>query len=772
MRYDETIRTEDGEASQRGGATTNRASGGGWSAALACGLVASIALGAPSELGAEPPEDGSSQSETSNDGADEGKREISELSLESLKNPEVETASRKKEPVDEAPAPVTVITSEMIRQINARSLSEVLVTYVPGWTDIEDHNEANVAARGVYASSQQKFLVMLNGHRLNSRAYSMANPDPGIGIEPEKVKQIEVLRGPGSAVYGNVALTGVVNIITKSADEMDGGTAAIGGGSHGQATGSFAYGAPLGDEDDEIGEITTWGKVYRSTGERRRIAPDDTYNAVEPDGATQAILDGYFERPSYDFGFELEVGDFTLLADTRYSKKTSPFTDGGLKGEAFSYNSARPYWGTRAGLSSRRTHLSLSYDTSLGDQVHLSGKVYHDTDDLRVALSIAPESNTGGHIGWRDEDYGQRLTLTLDYDFGIGSGSLMFGEQIDFMRVYDSKFMVFPNGTHGQGEVVSDQSTPLLEKGHEVKYSGFVQLKHRFSEQWLLNLGSRYDFIDRHKDKTLSALSPRAAAIFQPGDQTNLKLSYARSFVDAPYWYRYNSIPSYRGGAELEPEKLTSVQLTPSFSFLDEKLKLRTNFYWNDYTDVTFPDDNAGPDEPIYRSSGRVQMAGAEQEIAYLQQDLRLRANFSYIRALSSKDYFDTDNVEPPFIENISPVTASLVADFRPLWFTYDDLWLNFNGRFRSKQKSPITLGGRRENAPDRFNRPNHEVAPAFILDTGFRLERLFVDGLALRGTVYNVLDTDYRQAGSTPWPYPQPGRWFLANLEYDFGHL
>jgi iron complex outermembrane receptor protein len=126
---------------------------------------------------------------------------------------EVEVASGYNEPLTEVPVPVTVINSKMITNIGGKTLKDVLVTYVPGITFVQDQNEVNVAGRGVYGSSQQKMLILLNGHRLNSRAYSMANPDYSISLDKDKC--IEVHRAPGSSLYGNVALSAVINIITK-----------------------------------------------------------------------------------------------------------------------------------------------------------------------------------------------------------------------------------------------------------------------------------------------------------------------------------------------------------------------------------------------------------------------------------------------------------------------------------------------------------------------------------------------------------------------------
>ena len=86
----------------------------------------------------------------------------------------VVSASKTAEPVKEAPVPVTLISADMIQRSGARNLRDLLAWYVPGMSMVTDHNEYNISMRGVYASSQQKILIMLNGHRLNGRTYSEA----------------------------------------------------------------------------------------------------------------------------------------------------------------------------------------------------------------------------------------------------------------------------------------------------------------------------------------------------------------------------------------------------------------------------------------------------------------------------------------------------------------------------------------------------------------------------------------------------------------------
>ena len=159
----------------------------------------------------------------------------------------ITTASSQAEPLAEVPVPTTLITAEMIHDSGARNLQEVLAAYVPGMNVVDCNDDINIAMRGVYSSTQEKILIMLNGHRLNSYATNTAAPDFSISLE--QVKQIEVLRGPASSLYGDVALTGVVNIITKQGADVDGIQAKAGVGNYGQIKADAVIGKRYFDID-------------------------------------------------------------------------------------------------------------------------------------------------------------------------------------------------------------------------------------------------------------------------------------------------------------------------------------------------------------------------------------------------------------------------------------------------------------------------------------------------------------------------------------------
>ena len=159
--------------------------------------------------------------------------DLDQVNLSDLLDIKIESASKQSEPWAEVPVPVTVVTKDMIKASGVRTVGDALVLFVPGYTYSQDRNESLFAVRGIYATAQQKVLVLVNGHRINSRSYLTGTADYGIALH--NLERIEVLRGPGSSLYGNVALSGVVNLITKKGKDVHGHMVEVGAGNFGQA---------------------------------------------------------------------------------------------------------------------------------------------------------------------------------------------------------------------------------------------------------------------------------------------------------------------------------------------------------------------------------------------------------------------------------------------------------------------------------------------------------------------------------------------------------
>ena len=152
-----------------------------------------------------------------------------------LKQPVISSASKRLQRLKEAPADATVLSGESLRRLGYRTLAEAL-DGVLGFRVVRDRAYDNVAVRGLQllGDVNTRVLILLDGHTLNSAdtlAESMIGEDFGIPLE--RVERLEIIRGPASALYGNTAFMGMVNVITRP--PTGGAEAAL----EGQARGGF-----------------------------------------------------------------------------------------------------------------------------------------------------------------------------------------------------------------------------------------------------------------------------------------------------------------------------------------------------------------------------------------------------------------------------------------------------------------------------------------------------------------------------------------------------
>jgi iron complex outermembrane receptor protein len=672
-----------------------------------------------------------------------------EMEVEDLMKIVIVSASQQHETLDEVPVPVTVISDEMIRNSGAKNLRDLLALFVPNMSIVQDHNEMNIAMRGVYASSQQKILMMLNGHRLNSRSYSEANPNYSISLE--KIKRIEILRGPASSLYGNVALTAVINIVTKSGDDVNGAQVEVGGGNYGQKKLALLYGEEFSPKKD----VLIWANFYQADGQKVAVAKENDYSANPKDGF--ALLESNRDKPSFDAGFNLKSGKFNFLGNLRYGKTTEPFSSGGVTGEVYNVEDYRKINGLTPGLGTGFAHLDVKYDSDLGKKkkMNISINPYFDHAFVEGIIILNPANKQAGFISWKEYSTGFIAQTAYNYESALGKGNVLFGTQVDHFFMYDSQFLT---GANGEFTAVTDKKdAKLLSTGGETIFSGFFQAKHFFSDKFITNLGFRYDEKDRFMGDNIRNFSPRLALIYLHNDKFNVKFSYSSSFVDAPYWYRYNSLASYKGSSNLLPEKLSSWQFTPSFKFFEGRFFYHLNIFYNQLSDFIYRVPNAQGEEPRYRNAGILTSWGIEHEIAFTSKYVKIRAVAGQQYALDAKDYPRKGNE----IGNIPSLSAVINADLTPFQ-SFSAFKIHADGRYYSSQHAPIfrtMLNGAS------FENLDNRIAAYTVFSLGLRLDDW--KGFVVDVRVFNAGDALYQAGGSVNFPYPQAGRWFLFTLGY-----
>lgn len=679
--------------------------------------------------------------------------------IERLKRGEeatITTASQQAESIEEAPVPVTLITEEMIKVIGARTLKDVLLAYVPGITSVESSNEVNVAMHGVYSGGQEKILIMLNGQRMNARVTNKAAPDYSISLE--KVKQIEVLRGPASSLYGNVALMAVVNLITKDGSEINGVEASVGFGNFKQKKGSILFGTRFINMD-----FMAWGTIYASDGQKRFVAAEKSVGPNPHDG--YAWTEAYNRLPSYDFGFNFKWWKLSLSFNQRYGKKVPVYADVYTSmGSLYDYNKYRVIDGEGPGHGMSFTHAGLLYSDKFNN-CSFNIEAYFDLNKSNLYSIIGDEvegNATDGSVyysalqimKWSEFSIGGTATLNYSYpQIGhLGKGNILAGLQMEYMRLYGTEGLLGSDYTN----ITTYWPTDAFRLGGESTYSPFIQLKHYFNEKLILNSGVRYDIKRRVNKKMKSSISPRVSFIYLPNKKINLKLNYGRSFVDAPYFYRYNQSPSYQGPEDMEPEYMEAIQVSFNYQPIPG-LSYNGVLFYNNLEGLIYRDNAAKSDEPHYINGGKLKVFGIENVLEYQRPRFRANFNMTYQSALSGENY----NLSGHQIYNVPNWFMNATLSGNLVHKTDHKFWLYANGRLIGKQLSPIDniqIGG--NTVVDM----NYQLPIVFTMNLG---ARYYFHNVELELTTYNLFDKTYYQGGSTLVPYIQQGFSILGTVRY-----
>ncbi len=700
----------------------------------------------------------------------------------------ISTASNQAESLAEVPVPTTLITAEMIANSGARNLQEVLAAYVPGMNIIDCNDDINIAMRGIYSHTQEKILIMLNGHRLNSYATNTAAPDFSISLE--KVKQIEVLRGPASSLYGDVALTGVVNIITKQGADVDGIRAKVGAGNHGQIKADAIFGKRYFDID-----LLVWGSAYRNSGDR-------------PIG----------KHPSYDFGLQLGYKGLQFMYDTHFSQVAAPFTMGSAampydRGRYITQNGYGPSFATSSrhadlGFSHQLGKLSLKYSATYDKSDMTRYQVLGDEPSPELAWSlplptymIAAFDTLGGlsrYVNGQEQDFGFHLKGNYAYTLGAKQkGNISFGAEYSHFQLDDIRYQIGYNFVETFSE---EGKIREIGKGSENSANVYLQLKHQwdvslfsYRSSLLLNAGMRFDYKNRYDDTQVRELSPRVALILlRP--KWNIKLSYSKSFVDAPYIYRKSNVlaESVRNRDDvvsLSPERAYSFQLSFAGQNWVNGLNFEINGFYNHVNDLIMTDILT------YNNTSENKTGGVELMAGYRRQKFSADWNLTWTHTFKSNlvpiNLFE--KLEPYYPYNIDDNnnTPVIMSNLVLAWQVAPRLRLHTHVLFEGSQTSyNIDL---EQYAKSRtiymlydISRilPNMEDVAAAYLEEAIEAARqtvshhemparciLNIGGEYTFGPVtigldiHNLLGTSYNRSGMNTTLIPQQGCWFMGSI-------
>jgi len=314
-----------------------------------------------------------------------------DMSLEDLLNVEITSAARKSQRLNDVAAAVYVITREDIERSGATSIPEAL-RLAPGVSVARlANNRWAVSIRGFNSRFSNKLLVLMDGRSMYSQLFS------GVLWEVEDtlledIERIEVIRGPGAAMWGANAVNGVINIITRRARDTQGNLLVAGGGSEESAFASFRHGMAVGD-----GHLRVWGKAF---------ARDES---VAPQGQT-ANDDWRAARA----GFR---GDWTMGSGHRMTVSGQAYY--GSTDDTWLVPDIRSPWGATPNDVSQRTQggfLLARDEWTLADGSEAAVQAYVSSGELKIPGSLSERRTTV------DLDFQHRILLGERHDLIWGLG--------------------------------------------------------------------------------------------------------------------------------------------------------------------------------------------------------------------------------------------------------------------------------------------------------------------------------------------------------------
>ena len=701
----------------------------------------------------------------------------------------ITTASAQSEDLREVPVPTTLITEEMIRISGARNLQEVLAFYVPGMSIVDCNEGVNIAMRGIYSNNQEKILIMLNGHRLNNYSTNIAAPDFSMSLD--KLKQIEVLRGPASSIYGGVALTAVVNLITKQGIDIDGFRARVGVGDYGQLRADINMGKRLFDLDFAI-----WGSLYKADGQRINVAKEETGYPTMTQGG-DVIVGGFGNKPSYDFGATLSWNNLQMMYSSRFSEAISPFT-ASYTYHPYNIEKYRTFNGIRPSTTNQTHHTEVSYQIH-SDHLYLRGTVSYDNNDLTRyqvfsenpiqlsdSIAIPYESELGllmayypgvfRYVNGQEKNLGFQLKGDAKYiNNAIHKGSIAFGAEYNHFKFDDMRYAV----GYDYMMTANFRMTKDMGKETEKNFSTFLQMKHQ-CKSLILNAGLRFDYRKRYDDNSIKELSPRLSLIYlRP--KWNAKLSYSKSFIDAPFLYRklndlLSEMDQTKGTTErnLSPEYLHSVQFTLGGTEWIKGLNLELNAFYSHARDLIFVKTID------YQNMGEYKSFGLELTGTYRQKRFFANLNTTWQKSSHVTIFEDDKNLSS--IPNIPDFMANTIL----AWNVTKNLKLFTHLMFYSKQTAyRVNLDVVRElydamgkyyNTTDPVEMQQlgeliqelsdyqikyEDVSSRFLCDVGAEYT---IGRVQLALNVRNLFNKKYSQSGQGTGLVPQRGRWIMIS--------
>lgn len=532
------------------------------------------------------------------------------LSMANLMALKVRISTNTEQSLSKAPSAVSVITEDDIRATGATNLADILQS-VPGLYVKENlfGFRPIITFRG---ASGNQTLLMLNGEPMNDLVWFF-----GIywkGLPTSMISRVEIIRGPGSALYGAGASAGVINVITKSAGRVDQDVAGLRAGSFDSQEGWFQkggkwFGFDIGLTAD-LSHTNGHDPLIKSDAQTAADLTNHTHVSYAP-----GIANYGWNGQTLDFSARRD--HWRLLVDyIGHDDLATGLTGAGVldpvtRGNDHRYNVGLHYDNERFtpdwGLNAEVRYHKLDYSSGNGFQERPPG--YTDASGLypdgEINLQRAAED------GYTVEASGQYNGLK-GHALRLGAG---FSRE-DLYRV--EQWVNSGTGPDGNplpagGPLVDLSGSPYAFAPTMDRRIGYLYAQDvwNLSDDWELTGGARYD----HYSDFGGTLNPRLALVWQATPRLTTKLMYGRAFRAPSYQELYSLTSAARPNPNLTPERSQTIDLLFAYEAL-HNLNLSLDLYQFAQTNLIAADASNQ-----YQNLGNSKSRGVELEARWAPTD-------------------------------------------------------------------------------------------------------------------------------------------------------
>ena len=637
------------------------------------------------------------------------------MSIEDLMKVDIDSvyaASGYKQKVNEAPASVTIITSDEIRKYGYRTLADIL-SNMPGFYVSYDRNYSYLGVRGFGRPGDYNshVLLLVDGHRLNDAVYDQALIGTEFPIDVDLIDRVEVIRGPNSSLYVASAFLGVINVVTRRAR----GSRTLSAFAELASYGTFKTRVTYSNRFRSGLEMMLSTSFYDSRGHEQLYFPE--YDTPATNHGIAQDVDGDQYRQVFA---NISYHGLSLQGAYGWREKFIPTASFGTI-----FNDPG------ASTIDASGYLDLKYDHKFGSDWGYRARLYYDHYRYDGVYPY-DRSSSGGP------------SRVLNMDLGAGQ---RWGAEFDVSK------KLWGNQTLIAGSEYRDNFEQDQENYDLQPYFQYVS-NHRTSTTWaafaqdsipirrnlVLDLGLRHDQYSTFGGTT----NPRVDLIYSPFERTTVKLLYGQAFRAPTVYELYESGGGSEPNPHLKPETVKTSEAVLEQS-LPNNLRLTVSGYSYPIRGLIALGEGTDPGLLMYQNSAKINMQGLE-----------LALNKKFLSGLEAGGSFSLEDAKD--VSNGNPLTNSpheLAQAHLSVPLFHRQMFASMNVQYVSKRR---TLAG--------------SYAGAYVVPNLTLFSQKALRGWEVSASLYNFTDRRYGDPGGEEHVQDviyQDGRTFRLKIGYRF---